>query len=310
MTLYYSHPECLEHQMQPGHPESPARLVAIADALRAGGELAQMDVREAPEVDDTSLLLGHRADYLAFLRAAGQRASGPPPALVRVDPDTALGPRSLAAARRAAGAGVAATRAILRGEDTRAFCAVRPPGHHAEEGAAMGFCVYNNIALAALTALAHPGIERVAVLDFDVHHGNGTVDLFAERPEVLVCSSFQHPFYPGRLDDLVRPNIVNTPLSEGTDGTAFRRAIEATWAGAVAAHRPQVIFVSAGFDAHQDDPIGGLRLREDDFAWITRLICDWADSYAEGRIVSMLEGGYDLRALARSVVAHVDVLLA
>jgi acetoin utilization deacetylase AcuC-like enzyme len=304
VTLYYSHPECLEHRMQPQHPERPARLQAIAAALHAGGQLSQLQLREAPEADLAMLGRGHAAAYLAHLERVSPGAG-----LVHVDPDTALGPRSLAAARRAAGAGIAAVRAILAGEDQRAFCAVRPPGHHAEESSAMGFCVYGNVALAALEALAHPGIERVAILDFDVHHGNGTVDICRGRPEVLVCSSFQHPFYPGRLHDLVQPNIVNTPLPEGSDGSAFRRAIDATWAEAIARHRPQFVFVSAGFDAHRDDPLGGLALDESDFSWITRRICDWADSWAGGRIVSMLEGGYDLQALARSTVAHVDVLL-
>ena len=304
MTLYYSHPECLEHRMQPHHPERPERLQAIAAALHAGGQLSQLRLREAPEADTSMLGRGHTAAYLDHLERVSPRAG-----LVRVDPDTALGPRSLAAARRAAGAGIAAVQAILAGEDRRAFCAVRPPGHHAEEGSSMGFCVYGNVALAALAALAHPGIERVAILDFDVHHGNGTVDICRGRPEVLVCSSFQHPFYPGRLHDLVQPNIVNTPLPEGSDGSAVRRAIDATWAPAIERHRPQFVFVSAGFDAHRDDPLGGLALDETDYTWITRQICDWADSWADGRIVSMLEGGYDLQALARSTVAHVDVLL-
>ncbi len=304
MTLYYSHPECLEHRMQANHPERPARLQAIAAALHAGGELSQLDLREAPEANDAGLLAGHRPAYVAHLANVVPRAG-----LTQVDPDTAMGPRSLAAARRAAGAGMAAVEAIMRGEDTRAFCAVRPPGHHAEEGAAMGFCLFNNVALAAHAALRHPEIERVAILDFDVHHGNGTVDLFKDRPEVLVCSSFQHPFYPGRLHDLVRPNIVNTPLAEGSDGSDFRRAIDATWTAALEHHRPQFVFVSAGFDAHRDDPLGGLALDENDYTWITHRICDWANNWASGRIVSMLEGGYDLPALARSTVAHVDALL-
>ena len=290
--------------MQDRHPEAPARLRAIHDALQAGGQLAQLEVRVAPSISAAALQATHRAEYLGMLARVA-----PATGLVRVDPDTALGPHSLAAAARAAGAGVAATEAVLRGDANHAFCAIRPPGHHAEEGAAMGFCIYNNIALAARAALADPDIQRVAILDFDVHHGNGTVDLFKAQPDVLVCSSFQHPFYPYRYFDLDRPNIINTPLREGTDGSGFRRAIDASWRPAIEAHRPQMIFVSAGFDAHRDDPLGGLRLVEADYTWITQQICDWADNYAKGRVVSMLEGGYDLDALARSVVAHVDVLL-
>ena len=307
-TALYSPQACRLHDMGRGHPECPERLDAILDHLRATGLDALLEHREAPPAHAEQLARAHSARYVAEMRELmhGCAQAGRAQA---VDPDTTVSPHTQEAALRAAGAAVAATDAVLAGEVRNAFCAVRPPGHHAEESSAMGFCVYGNVALAALEALAHPGIERVAILDFDVHHGNGTVDICRGRPEVLVCSSFQHPFYPGRLHDLVQPNIVNTPLPEGSDGSAFRRAIDATWAEAIARHRPQFVFVSAGFDAHRDDPLGGLALDESDFTWITRRICDWADSWAGGRIVSMLEGGYDLQALARSTVAHVDVLL-
>ena len=290
--------------MQARHPECPERLTRILDYLRATGMLAELEVREpAPATDDTLIAI-HERRYLDMLAAASPAAG-----LVRVDPDTALCPRSLTAAHRAAGALVDATHAVLAGAAQRAFCAVRPPGHHAEEGAAMGFCFYNNIALGAVTALQDASIERVAILDFDVHHGNGTIDIFKSRPEVLVCSSFQHPLYPNRYVDLARPNIVNTPLAAGTDSAGFRRAIERDWLPAIEAHRPQLIFVSAGFDAHRADPLGGLLLETDDYAWITRLICDSARQFAGGRVIAALEGGYDLDALANSAGAHIGGLL-
>lgn len=320
-TLLYTHAECLEHRMQERHMERPERLTAVIDYLRATGALAQMEIREPAHVERTVLAAIHTDDYLTMLEARAPRDEAAPRQnnvaaideaprpLVRLDPDTAMGPGTLRAMLRAAGAVRDATHAVLSGVAQRAFCAIRPPGHHAEEGAAMGFCFYNNIALGAAVALTHPGIERVAVLDFDVHHGNGTVDIFKNRPEVLVCSSFQHPFYPNRLFDVARPNIVNTPLAEGSDGTVFRRAIERDWLPAVTAHRPQLILISAGFDAHAADPLGGLRLHEDDYAWVTRTICDWANEFSEGRVISALEGGYNLDSLARSAGAHIGALL-
>src|SRR4029453_18591862 len=234
----------------------------------------------------------------------------PTAGLVQIDSDTFMGPRSLAAAERAAGAMRDAVQLVLSGEAKRVFCAVRPPGHHAEESAGMGFCFFNNVALGARVALENASIERVAILDFDVHHGNGTVDLFKNDPRVLVCSSFQHPHYPGRLDDLDLPNIVNTPLPAGTASSAFRRAVERDWIPALVRHEPDLVLVSAGFDAHARDPLGDLELVEDDYRWITDLIVSFANDYAEGRVVSTLEGGYDLDALARSVGAHLERMTA
>lgn len=302
--LYLTHEDCLDHEMQPGHPERPDRLRAIRAHLESSGLLDSLEQAVAAPIASAVLARIHDPAYLATLEALE-----PTTGLVAVDPDTALGPRSLHAARLAAGAVVHAVTEVIERAGTRAFCAVRPPGHHAEHDAAMGFCFYNSIALGAEAALAHPGIERVAILDFDVHHGNGTVEIFKDRSEVLVCSSFQHPFYPHRYADIARPNIVNTPLRAGTRGDEFRRRIEADWLPALERHRPQLVLVSAGFDAHQHDPLGGLLLDEDDFRWITTLIRDAAEHYAEGRIVSALEGGYDLDALARSVHAHLEALL-
>ena len=203
---------------------------------------------------------------------------------------------------------MAAVVQVLAGADKTAFCAVRPPGHHAESDGAMGFCFLNSIALGATAALAGDEIERVAILDFDVHHGNGTVEMFQDRPEVLVCSSFQHPFYPHRSHDVVRPNIVNTPLPAGTAGSEFRRALEADWLPALERHQPDLLLVSAGFDAHRDDPLAGLNLDEADYRWVSELIMAAADRHSSGRVISALEGGYDLNALARSVASHLQVL--
>jgi len=303
--LLYSHQRFLDHEMQPGHPESPDRLRAVLRHLESSSLLQAMTMREPTPASAEALLRVHDADYLRDL-AARRPSSG----LAPVDPDTCMNPHTLDAAALAAGAVDDAVTAVLAGEDDRAFCAVRPPGHHAEAAAAMGFCFYNNVAVGAATALTHDSVARVAILDFDVHHGNGTVDIFKDRPEVLVCSSFQHPFYPGRYADIERPNIVNTPLPAGCGGDAFRAAVARAWLPALEGHRPDLMLVSAGFDAHRLDPLAEFGLTEDDYRWVTRLIVDAANEYARGRVVSTLEGGYDLVALAQSVAAHLEVLSA
>ncbi|MGD8830294.1 MAG: histone deacetylase family protein [Pseudomonadales bacterium] len=289
--------------MQTGHAERPDRLRAINQYLSATGLLDRLEQRTAAPVDDLILATVHDPAYLASLKAMSPKSG-----IVAVDPDTAMCPATLTAAHLAAGAVADAVRAVLAGEAQTAFCAVRPPGHHAERDAAMGFCFYNNVAVGASVALSQPGIERVAILDFDVHHGNGTVNIFADRPEVLVCSTFQHPFYPNRYHEIERPNIVNTPLPAGTGSRDYRAAVEAAWLPALQRHRPDLILVSAGFDAHKDDPLAELELTEADYTWITTLITDAAARYSHNRVVSTLEGGYDLNALARSVAAHVEVL--
>jgi acetoin utilization deacetylase AcuC-like enzyme len=301
--LYYTHADCLAHEMQPGHPEQPDRLRAVQQLLEASGLLADLDSRTADEIDPARLTSVHSAAHVRELDALA-----PAEGLVAVDPDTSMCPASLRAARLAAGALIAATEAVIAGEAERAFCAVRPPGHHAEATGAMGFCFYNSVALAAARALESPDVLRVAIVDFDVHHGNGTVDIFKDTPEVLVCSSFQHPLYPNRYADIQRDNVVNTPLPAGTTGGDFRRALERDWLPALERHQPQVVFVSAGFDAHRDDPLANLMLTESDYTWVTRLIVDAARDSARGRVISALEGGYDLNALARSVHAHVEAL--
>ena len=288
--------------MLPHHPESPARLQAINQALAQPQWLARLERRDAREISDANFAHIHPRSYLD--RLAELR---PGEGIAQIDADTCLNKHSLRAAKLAAGAGLQAVEAIMSGQHSNVFCAVRPPGHHAEAAIGMGFCIFNNIALAAERALSL-GAERVAILDFDVHHGNGTVDIFMERPEVLVCSSFQFPFYPGRHDDVDRPNICLTPLAQATGSSEFRLAIERDWLPALKAHRPDIILVSAGFDAHREDPLGGLLLEDDDYLWLGGIIRDQADTLCGGRVASMLEGGYNIEALARSVQQYLNGL--
>ena len=289
--------------MDPGHPECPERLSTVLEHLNQTGIRDDVNVYEANLAQRADLARVHARSYLDALGRVV-----PAEGLVHVTPDTAMGPRSLSAAEAVAGAAVDGVGLVLREQERRVFCAVRPPGHHAEESAAMGFCFLNGIAVAAMVALDDDAIDRVAILDFDVHHGNGTVAAFMDNPSVLVCSSFQHPHYPYRYYDVDRPNIVNTPLPAGTRGIEFRNAVEGDWLPALDSFKPQLILVSAGFDGHAGDPLGDFLLTEDDFAWVTGLITDAADRHAQGRVVSVLEGGYDLSALARSVVAHLEGL--
>ncbi|MDJ0879930.1 MAG: histone deacetylase family protein [Halieaceae bacterium] len=303
-VLFISHGDCEKHVMLDHHPESPARLRAIHDAVQAREWGHSLVAVEAREIDDRCFGQVHPSEYVARLAALD-----PGEGIVRVDADTSLNRYSLRAARLAAGAAIQGVDAVMDDRAERAFCAVRPPGHHAESALPMGFCLFNNIALAAERALAL-GAERVAIFDFDVHHGNGTVEIFLERPEVMVCSSFQYPFYPGRFDDVSRDHIVLTPLDAGTSGAAFRAAIERDWLPAIERHRPDLILVSAGFDAHREDPLGGLALEDEDYLWVSQLLVDAAQRHCSGKLVSALEGGYHLDALARSTVAHLDALSA
>ena len=303
MATLITHSVCLEHQMEQGHPESPERLAAVLSHVNDSRLIDDLTTLQATEAVRDDLTAFHRDTYVDALVAME-----PDQGLRPVNPDTSMGPKSLAAARYAAGAAIQGVDHVLTEADTRVFCAVRPPGHHAEESTAMGFCFFNSVALAAHRALNKHKLERVAILDFDVHHGNGTVDAFQDDPRVLVCSSFQFPHYPYRLQDVDRPNIVNTPLAAGTTGVEFRKAIEQAWLPAMDEFAPALILVSAGFDAHRDDPLGDLLLDEADFGWITSLIIDAANRHARGRIVSVLEGGYNLKALARSVSTHLEEL--
>lgn len=306
-TAFYSHPDCRRHDMGPGHPECPQRLDAIDDHLLATGLDIALTRHDAPLVDLKDVELAHTHHYVSELREVLQQveASGQAKAL---DPDTAANPGTWKAALRAAGAAVAATDDVIDGRAENAFCAVRPPGHHATRDEAMGFCFFNNVAVAARHALDVRGLKRVAVIDFDVHHGNGTEDILAGDDRVLMVSFFQHPLYPYSGAVPKGTNMVNLPIPPYTRGGELREMIEAQWMPALEAFKPEMIFISAGFDAHREDDLGQLGLVEADYEWITLRIKAVAERHAKGRIVSCLEGGYNLSALARSVAAHLRVL--
>jgi len=286
------------------HPESPARLSAISEQLIASRLDAVLRHYEPPAATRAQLERVHDADYVeSIFRAAPQHG------LIALDPDTAMNPHTLSAALHAAGAVVQAVDLVMRNEVTAVFCNVRPPGHHAERKRAMGFCFFNNVAVGAAHALAAHGIERVAILDFDVHHGNGTEDIFGADPRVLLCSTFQHPFYPYRGTAPTQDHIINTPLLAGAGSAEFRRVVETRWLPALHKFKPQLVMFSAGFDAHRDDDLGQLLFAEADYFWATEQAKVIAAKYAHGRIVSVLEGGYNTAALGRCVVAHVQAML-
>ena len=306
-TGYYSHPDCRRHDMGRGPPECPERLDAIDDFLLASGVELGVEKREAPLADLSDVQRAHDTAYVANMKefleqvqASGERRA--------VDPDTVACPQTLAAALRSAGAAVAATDAVIDRQLENAFCAVRPPGHHATRRQAMGFCFFNNVAIAARHALDVRRLKRVAIVDFDVHHGNGTEDIFAGDDRVLMVSFFQHPLYPYSGTEAPADNMVNLPVPAYTRGMEIRELIEAIWIPRLERFKPEMIFISAGFDAHREDDLGQLGLVEADYEWITRRVKDIAERHAQGRIVSCLEGGYHLGALARSVAAHVRVL--
>ena len=304
-TAFVSHPAFLLHEMGPYHPECPERIGAITDRLIASGLDAHLHHYTAPEATDEQIARIHGAHYMQEVAEAS-----PESGLCYLDPDTALNPHTLDAARHAAGAAVLAVDLIMRGECQNAFCAVRPPGHHAERGRAMGFCIFNSVAIGAAHAMAAHGLERVAVVDFDVHHGNGTEQIFEGDPRVLMVSTFQHPLYPySGLQDPA-PNMVNVPLAAGSGGEEFRAAVRDRWLPALAEHEPQMILISAGFDAHREDPLAGLQFVEADYVWVTQELVAVAQRHAQGRVVSLLEGGYALSALGRSATEHVRALLA
>ena len=305
-TLILTHPACLEHDAGPGHPERPQRLLAIMEAL-AEDEFAGLTRREAPRADRELLRLVHPESHiervLGAVPASGYRA---------LDGDTVLSPGSGEAALRAAGAVAAAVDAVMAGDFVNAFCAVRPPGHHAEPNRAMGFCLFNNVAIGALHARVRHGLARVAVVDFDVHHGNGTQAMFERDPSLFYGSSHQSPLYPGTGSQSERGvgNIVNVPLRAHTESAEFRQAVAARLFPALESFAPEMILISAGFDAHTDDPLAALDLVEADYFWITAELVGLARRLCRGRIVSALEGGYHLPALAASVAAHIRALMA
>ena len=295
--------------MGAGHPECPQRLDAIEDRLRASGVGDALDRREARLAEPGEMELAHDPRHVAAMHGLAEELRDMQGVhLLQIDPDTAMNRHSWDAVRRAAGAALAATDAVMAGELENAFCAVRPPGHHACRSRAMGFCIINNVAVAALHALENHGLKRVAVVDFDVHHGNGTEDILSGDERVLMVGIFQHPFYPYSGTDPRAANMVNVPVPAFTRGPAIREIVEKQWLPRLEEFRPEMIFISAGFDAHRDDDLGQLGLVEADYAWMTEQIRQVARRHGKGRIVSSLEGGYNLDALGRSVEAHLRVL--
>jgi acetoin utilization deacetylase AcuC-like enzyme len=305
-TLFLSHPACLEHQTPLGHPERPDRLRAIERALE--DEKFQMLAREqAPMAPAEIVALCHPMDYIESIRNAS-----PDEGMVQLDADTSMSPGSLEAALRAVGGGVRAVDEVMTGKAANVFVAVRPPGHHAEVARPMGFCLFNSAAIAARYAQKKHGAERVAIVDFDVHHGNGSQDIFWSDRSVMYCSTHEMPLYPGTGSITERGEfntVVNAPLRAGDGGEQFKQAMEGVIFPRLREFKPDLIVISAGFDAHTRDPLANLNLVEADFSWVTKKLMEIADASANGRIVSMLEGGYDLQGLSRSVAAHVTALV-
>ncbi|SLN20670.1 Histone deacetylase-like amidohydrolase [Roseovarius litorisediminis] len=303
-TALITHADCLNHKNPQGHPEQVARLEFILTTLN-GKNLTRVD---APLATDEDLMRAHPRAYIDAIRAAAPESK-----TVALDGDTFMSPGTLSAALRAAGGAVRAVDMVLAGEARNAFVACRPPGHHAETQTPMGFCLFGTVAIAAKHALDHHGLSRVAIVDFDVHHGNGTQDLLQNDARVLFCSTHQMPLFPGTgyaQETGTDNNVINVPMHDGAGSTDFRQAMTNIILPAVDQFAPQLILISAGFDAHKADPLAGIMLETQDFSWITEKLCDLADTHCDGHIVASLEGGYDLNALAASVAAHVDVLIA
>lgn len=302
-TAYITHPTCLKHDMGADHPESPARIQAIEDQLIASGLLPFLDHHEAPRASEAQLARVHERSYIRMVFDQAPSAG-----LVHLDGDTAMNPHSLEAALHAAGAAVLAVDLVMSGRAENAFCNIRPPGHHAGRSSAAGFCIFNNVAVAAAHALEHHGLQRVAIADFDVHHGNGTEDIFHDDSRVMLCSTFRHPYYPYSGAHSGNEHIINVPLPAGTAGEGFRAAVTEQWLPSLERFQPEMLLVSAGFDAHREDDMGGFGLREADYVWVTEKLKEIAVRHAARRIVSVLEGGYALHALGRSAAAHIKVL--
>ena len=304
-TALLHHPVCIKHEARSGHPERPERLIVLEQQLHASPVMDRITEIEAPMASLQQIERVHTQAYISMIEST---APAPGEPLVQLDPDTAMNEYSLEATKRGAGAACEAARMVHNGEALHAFCAVRPCGHHATRDRAMGFCIYNGIAVGAACALEELGLDRVAILDFDVHHGNGTEDIFEDEPRVLFCSSFQHPYYPYSSPISDRANIIKSPLAAGSGGAEFRLVVTEDWMPALESFQPQMIFISAGFDAHKDDPLAQLCFSQDDYVWFTEQIVEFSNRVCPGQIVSYLEGGYDLSATASSAIAHLDVL--
>jgi len=302
-TAYITHPACLKHDMGADHPECPTRIHAIEDQLIASGLLDFLTRYPAPLASKQQLARVHDIDYIEQIFS-----SLPVSGLVYLDADTAMNKHSLEASLRAAGAAVMATDLVISQEAKNVFCNIRPPGHHAGRRSAAGFCIFNNVAVAVAHALEHHNLQRVAIADFDVHHGNGSEDIFHDDPRVMLCSTFRHPFYPYSGAGSGNQHIINVPLPVGTAGKEFRTAVSTHWFPALERFQPQMIFISAGFDAHREDDMGGFGLGDSDYGWVTEQLKEIANRHAQRRIVSVLEGGYALHALGRSATAHIKSL--
>ncbi|NLF55362.1 MAG: histone deacetylase family protein [Thauera phenolivorans] len=302
-TAYITHRDCSLHGMGQFHPESPDRLSAINDRLIAAGLDLYLSFYDAPQATREQIVRVHPESHLDALLA-----QVPEHGIHHVDPDTAMNPNTMQAALRSAGAGVLAVDLVMKGEVENAFCAIRPPGHHAERTKAMGFCFLNNAGIAARHAIDEWGLERVAIVDFDVHHGNGTEDCFRDDPRVMMVSIFQHPFYPYCGTERPPAHMCNVPVPAGTRGDAFRQIVSDIWVPTLRSHNPQMIIICAGFDAHYEDDMGSLGLLEADYIWVTEQIKAVAEDCGHKRIVSLLEGGYSLSSLARSAVSHIKAL--
>jgi acetoin utilization deacetylase AcuC-like enzyme len=302
-TAYISHSSCLKHNMGASHPERPERMQAIEYQLKASGLLNLLSRHEAPKASKEQLARVHSNNYIEWIFS-----QSPTSGLVQLDADTAMNPDSLEAALRASGAAVMGVDLVMSRQVKNAFCNTRPPGHHAGRASAAGFCIFNQVAVAAAHAIEHYGLQRVAIADFDVHHGNGTEDIFHDDSRVMLCSSFRHPYYPNSGADSGNDHIINTPLVVGSTGREFRSVVTEHWLPALERFKPQLILISAGFDAHVEDKMGGLAWLEEDYFWVTEVLKKVAERHANNRIVSVLEGGYALNALGRSVEMHIKSL--
>jgi acetoin utilization deacetylase AcuC-like enzyme len=302
-TAFISHPDTLLHVMDGNHPESPARITAIKNAVLNSDLKQKLQFYDAPAASKAQLLRVHSSDYVEHIHNIAPKAG-----LVRLDGDTAMGPMSLSAALHASGAVILATDLVMSGKIDNAFCCVRPPGHHAGKSNSAGFCIFNHIAVGVTHALEHHKLKRAAIIDFDVHHGDGTEDIFKHNPNVMLCSTFQHPFYPYSGADTRTKNMINVPMSAKANGADFKNIFKSEFKPALEAFKPEIIYVSAGFDAHENDPLADLALKTSDYIWITEFIKEIAKNTVNNRIVSSLEGGYHLPSLAESALAHISAL--
>jgi acetoin utilization deacetylase AcuC-like enzyme len=303
-TAFISHPDTLLHVMDGSHPESPARINVIKNALIRKGIYQKLDIYEAPLATDRELQRVHSSAYIQKIRALSPKAG-----LVRLDPDTAMGPMSLSAAVHASGAVIIATDLVMRNMADNAFCCIRPPGHHAGRANSAGFCIFNHVAVGVAHAFEKYGIRCAAIIDFDVHHGDGTEDIFRNDPRVMLCSTFQHPFYPHRGAETRSDRMLNIPLPAKAGSKEFQLAFEQAFLPALNTFKPEIIYISAGFDAHADDPLADMRLTDADYAWMTQFTLNIARQHAQGRVISSLEGGYNLGTLGDAVCSHVQTLL-